>query len=56
MFDRTIRYIDGPDPEAFSTDSRDVVITYHNYENQDVLREKYHTTTESPHFVVYYNE
>ena len=56
MFERTIDYIDGPDPEAFSTGPTDIVITYDNYENRDMLSEKYDSMEESPHFVMYYNE
>ncbi len=55
MFDRTINYIDGPDPEAFTTGLSDIVVTYDNYEFRDMLAGKYASMDQSPHFVVYYN-
>ena len=56
MFDRVINYIDGTGPEALTTGPEDVVVTYDNYENRDILSEKYEKMIESPHFVVYFNE
>ncbi len=56
MFDRTIRYIDGPDPEADKTGPQEIVVTYPNYEFYDRLAKRYDTRLESAHFVVFYND